>query len=196
MLFFLLSGVLAYTFSIEKGGASKKLIFRGIEDSIYTGNFELVESPGQSVTIRIYPSKRPKDRYFETVVTPESKQNFSFTLSKPEEFSVEMIKKNPSLDVKIGFTYDTQFNTFNKETAQKVVVKPAIMTLNNFGALLKKVSDQTYERARYMSKVRDEHRRAVLLVLFFSLLATIGFAVVNYYQVVMLKKFFKQKKLI
>lgn len=196
MLLFLVPGILSYTLSIEKGQDRQRLMLRGIEDTIYKGHFSLVDSPGQSVSVRIYPFKRPRDRYFETVVTPESKQNFSFSISKPEDFYVEIIKKNTDTPVSVEFVWDSQFNTFNKETAQKVIVKPAIMTLNSFGSLLKRVSEQTYERARHMSKVRAEHRKSVVLVLVFSFLTVVAFAVVNYYQVVMLKRFFKQKKLI
>ncbi|KAL0265901.1 UNVERIFIED_CONTAM: hypothetical protein PYX00_011618 [Menopon gallinae] len=168
----------------------------GIEGTIFTGSFEVLGPVSQGGSVKIVSSMNPRNKYLDIEVHPGSKQHFSFSLSDPDELLVTMMKSTPRETMKIRLKYETQFNTFNKDVAQKVVVKPAMTALNRFGMLLKRVSDQTYERARQMSKVRAEHKKSVILVLSFSLLTMIGFAVVNYYQVVMLKRFFKQKKLI
>lgn len=196
MFFLLLAGAYAYIFTIGHDRVKQEILLKGIEGTIFTGSFEIVGPTAQSGSVRIVSSLNPRNSYLDIEVHPGTKQHFSFSLSDPDELLVTMMKSAPRESMKIRLKYETQFNTFNKDVAQKVVVRPAMATLNSFGVLVKKVSDQTYERARQMSKIRAEHKKSVILVLVFSLLTMIGFAVVNYYQVVMLKRFFKQKKLI
>lgn len=196
MLFFFLASAYAYIFTIGHDRTKQEILLKGIEGTIFTGSFEAIGPASQGGSVKIVSSMNPRNKYLDIDVHPGSKQHFSFSLSDPDELLVTMMKSAPREIMKIRLKYETQFNTFNKDMAQKVVVRPAMTTLNSFGMLLKKVSDQTYERARQMSKVRAEHKKSVILVLAFSLLTMIGFGVVNYYQVVMLKRFFKQKKLI
>eukprot|EP00866_Antonospora_locustae_P001977 jgi/Antlo1/1977/149 len=196
MLLLFLAGTYAYIFTIGNDRAKQEILMKGIEGTIFIGSFEIFGPATQSCYVKIVSSMNPRNKYLDIEVHPGTKQHFSFSLSDPDELLVTMTKSAPREMMKIRLKYETQFNTFNKDVAQKVVVRPAMTTLNSFGMLVKKVSDQTYERARQMSKIRAEHKKSVILVLVFSLLTMMGFAVVNYYQVVMLKRFFKQKKLI
>lgn len=196
MLFIFVASVCAYIFTIESGRPKQEIMLKGIENRIFTGFFEILTPATRNVSVRIYSLINKNNKYLDTIVVPNTKQRFSFNLSEPDDMIVRMTKATPQEVVKIRFHFEMQFDTFNKDVAQKMVVKPAMATLNNFGNMLKSISDQTYERARQISKIRSEHKRSVMLVLVFSLLTIIGFAVLNYYQVMVLKKFFKQKKLI
>jgi hypothetical protein len=196
MLFIFIVTVCAYIFTIESGKPKHEILLRGVEDRIFVGFFEILTPSTRNVSVRLFSLINKNNKYLDTIVVPGAKQRFSFNLSEPDDIVVSITKATPQEVVRIRFHYDMQFDTFNKDIAQKVVVKPGLATLNSFGSLLKSISDQTYERVRQIGKIRSEHKRSVMLVLVFSFLTIIGFGVLNYYQVMMLKKFFKQKKLI
>ena len=198
MLLIFASCICCYIFTIESDKIKQEILLKGIEDTIFVGSFEVLDgsSRAPSVAVTIFSTTSRNNRYLDTKVALGNKQHFSFNLSEPDELVVRMVKMGPKDWVRIRFSYDTQFDTFNKSVAQKVVVRPAMSTLNGFVDLQRQVSDKTYSVAERMSKVRSEHKKSVFFVVLFSFLTMAGFVMLNYYQITVLRRFFKQKKLI
>ncbi|KCZ81214.1 hypothetical protein H312_01360 [Anncaliia algerae PRA339] len=188
MFLFFLGSVLSYVFQLNNEEINLEL--QGIENTIYTGSFQLLKPGDASVTIRDLNSENV---YFNTKLTDTTKEHFTFNLSTDDEVELVILSSGEN---EIRYLCDTQFDTFNKGVASKVAVKPAISTLIMFEETLSKVAKQTYEAALNIKKLREGYKRIFNFVFILSLLMTLLYLVLNYIQYLQVKKFFKQKKLI
>ncbi|RVD91646.1 membrane integral protein [Tubulinosema ratisbonensis] len=188
MFFLFLIKVFSYTLNLTDEEINLEL--QGLENTIYTGSFEL-KSPGD-VKISII-GKKTKNVFFSTKMTEPIKEHFTFNLSEADSLILTMISKGES---EIRYLCDTQFDTFNKGVASQVAVKPAISTLIMFEETLSKVAKQTYEAANNIRKLREGYKNMFNFVFVLSLLMTVLYLLLNYVQYLQVRKFFKQKKLI
>lgn len=187
-MFLFLSSVLSYILNLNNEEILLEL--QGMENTIYTGSFELLE-PG-NVTINIKNTDN-KNTFFSTKMTEKGKEHFTFNLSDDDNVSLSIVSSGKS---DLRYLCDTQFDTFNKGVASKVAVKPAISTLMMFEETLSKVSKQTYQAAQNIRKLREGYKNVFNFVFLLSFLMSGLYVLLNYVQYLQVKKFFKQKKLI
>lgn len=188
MFLCLLTKVLSYTLKLKDEEINLEL--QGIENTIYTGSFELLNPGDIKISIK---GMKSKNVFFSTKMTDPVKEHFTFNLSDADDLILSIISKGES---ELRYLCDTQFDTFNKGVASKVAVKPAISTLIMFEETLSKVAKQTYEAANNIRKLREGYKNMFNFVFILSLLMTVLYLLLNYVQYLQVRKFFKQKKLI
>ncbi|KAF7684332.1 hypothetical protein TCON_0481 [Astathelohania contejeani] len=174
-----------------------------IENQIVQGHFKAIGNINSTFEVSIRGDET--NRYYfapQKLETNGTETAFSFNTNEPDEIGL-LINPTPLASVghmtnrgKLELALKTRFDTFDKETAKDVKIKPAMQQLLAVEKLLKQMARRTSDRVGMMHSVQNEHRKLIMFVVFFSLFTLGLFAGINAYEVYSFKRFLKRKKLI
>jgi p24 family protein delta-1 len=131
----------------------------------------------------------------------ETETHFSFSTVRNELLAmivtpVVIDEKKPHTLPEIEIKFESQFNTFDRDVAKKVSVEPAMLAMTKLDNLLLELNGETEYLAHNMGRIDYEHRKLFSYLTFLSLAILVVYFCVNVYEVYLLKRFFKMKKMI
>jgi len=176
----------------------KKCLKESVHKNILVnGEYEITETPGQEVDLRIHDSKQ----YILFQKSKATKGKYSFTLDEFDTYEICFTSsmtaggKGPDIEVWIDSKHGVEAKNY-ADIAKAEQLKPLEVELKRLEDLSESiVNDFAYMRARE-EEMRDTNESTHTRVLYFSIFSMCCLLGLATWQVIYLRRFFKAKKLI
>ncbi|EPR79273.1 Emp24/gp25L/p24 family protein [Spraguea lophii 42_110] len=176
-----------------------------IEHQIIQGSFKpLKNDTDANVTYNAIVTDENNDKIFfhsnNLPIGEETHFSFNTVEAVTVLFKMKVQRNNndtyKNTPLKIELKIDSKFDTFNKEVAKNEKITPAMQTLTALEKLLREVHNNSIMRKNKFNQVAGQHKRLIFSVVVLSFVTLLLFIAGNAYQVMVFKKFLKQKKYI
>lgn len=200
-MFLFISSVHSLIYTLTKQNPLKVYSHDLIPNQITQGSVAIIGGINSKYALTIESEGDRRTYYHSPDIDPADVKHFSFVNSDAKQLKIyiEAYSQDDSPNFEPGlvrFSFNSKFNTFDKNVAKEHAVEPAMKQLIEFEKLLQTVYLKTEAKKNKLIVVIRSQKTLFTSISYLSFFLFILFAGVNVWQMKRVENFFKKKKLL